>query len=332
MRRTSNLVSAVAAVSLCPAVASAVILLDTPTRNTTAPTGPLAGSGWQWQGFFNAFLGTAISPKHFITAQHLFTGEFGLSQPFFYDGGVYQPESFFDIPGTDLRLYRIAQTFNTWAPLYDRAVDGSEVGKPLVVFGRGTQRGEPVYVTVPATPPDGSTSVSVRAELRGWEWGTFDSVRSWGQNTVTDLIDFGVGDTLYFEFDNPGGPNEATLSVGDSGGGVFIQSSTGQWKLAGINFSVDNPFRRTETGPAFSAAIFDAGGLYLYDSPPQFIPDTHARVPTGSYSSSIASSLSTINNQLAMPASASAIPEPTAMATMATGGALMLRRRGRHAS
>src|ERR1051325_7411619 len=52
---------------------SAVILYRTgdPTANTTEPVGALAGSGWQYEGQFGAFLGTTISPHHFITAKHL---------------------------------------------------------------------------------------------------------------------------------------------------------------------------------------------------------------------------------------------------------------------
>src|SRR5438552_3750751 len=43
--------------------AQAVILLSTddPNYNTTEPTGRLAGSGWQYEGFWGSFLGTPIA-------------------------------------------------------------------------------------------------------------------------------------------------------------------------------------------------------------------------------------------------------------------------------
>jgi hypothetical protein len=53
--------------------AQAVILLDTgdPNFNTTAPTGELAGSGWQYEGLWVSFLGTAVASNFFITAKHV---------------------------------------------------------------------------------------------------------------------------------------------------------------------------------------------------------------------------------------------------------------------
>ena len=87
-----------------------VILMDSPSKNVAAPTGLLAGSGWQYQGQINAFLGTPVSSKYFLSAQHLFSIPFGLTQPFTYGGQTYHPDQAIDIPGTDLRLWRIAET------------------------------------------------------------------------------------------------------------------------------------------------------------------------------------------------------------------------------
>ena len=62
-----------------------------------------------------------------------------------------------------------------------------------------------------------------------------------------------------------GGADECQLSSGDSSGGVFIlEGST--WKLAGINYAVDGPYRTTSTGTDFLAAVFDEGGLYKQDN------------------------------------------------------------------
>ena len=65
------------AVSLLPALAPlasrAVILFRTadPAANTTAPTGGLSGSGWQFEGLWGSFLGTPIAPHFFLSAKHV---------------------------------------------------------------------------------------------------------------------------------------------------------------------------------------------------------------------------------------------------------------------
>src|SRR6185436_10644721 len=53
--------------------AKAVIFWSTsdPSYNTTAPTGALAGSGWQYEGKWGSFLGTVIAPQYFVTAEHV---------------------------------------------------------------------------------------------------------------------------------------------------------------------------------------------------------------------------------------------------------------------
>ncbi|HYT58734.1 MAG TPA: hypothetical protein VEL06_01090, partial [Haliangiales bacterium] len=52
---------------------NAVLFYSTgdPNYNTSAPTGSLTNSGWQYQGIWGDFLGTPIAPKYFITAQHV---------------------------------------------------------------------------------------------------------------------------------------------------------------------------------------------------------------------------------------------------------------------
>lgn len=309
--------------------AEAVILLNSATRHTNAPAGELANAGWQYQGQFSGFLGTPISSKYFITAQHI-----GGSTPggaIFYNGQNYVTDQSIDVPGTDLRLWRITGTFPTWAPMYNRAVDGPEAGKRMFVVGRGTQRGDAVYVDESVSEPvvdDGpfaSRALPPRPVLKGWRWGVEDRVQSWGENVVTEVIDDqDFGDLLYFTFDRIGLPNEAHLSAGDSGGGLFIQVGS-TWKLAGINFSVDGPFRRTPTDAEFLGAIFDIGGLY-HGSSPQLIPNSLADIPSGAYSSSIAGSLSFINAQIALAATTGNVPEPAIGVSMALA-LLILRRR-----
>ena len=89
--------------------------------------------------------------------------------------------------------------------------------------------------------------------------------------------------------------NEATLSSGDSGGGVFLNDG-GIWKLAGINFAVDGPFYTTPSDTAgFFAALFDARDFYYKDDASKYVLITgKSAVPTGFYATRISSRLAWI--------------------------------------
>src|SRR5882672_648102 len=72
-----------------------------PAYNTTAPTGTLAGSGWQYQGLWGNVLGTAIAPQYFIAARHV-GGSVG--QAFVLNGVTYKTTAFWDDIYTDFRV------------------------------------------------------------------------------------------------------------------------------------------------------------------------------------------------------------------------------------
>jgi hypothetical protein len=262
----------------------AVILMGSgdPAYNTTAPTGALAGSGWQYQGFWGGFLGTPIAPSYFIAAHHV-GGAIG--QAFTFQGVAYTTTAYWDDPQSDLRIWKVNGTFPTYAPLYST---NNEFGKTFVVLGRGTQRGEKViapqvqvtYTTntvdlkslgiskklaqqeFPEATFHGNTmtvvseSASTNYVSKGWKTGPSDGVMRWGQSRVagTDVYIAGV-------FDKNGGPDQAYLSGGDSSGAVFIEDN-GVWKLAGVNYAVQGPFGLTPTD-SFSGAIYDKSGLYV---------------------------------------------------------------------
>jgi hypothetical protein len=233
--------------------ARAVILYGTadPAANTTAPTGSLAGSGWQYEGQFGNYLGTPIASNYFLTAKHI-GGSVG--QTFSFGGTNYTTTAVFPDPDSDLQIWQIAGTFSSQAPLYSGAV-GSEVNFGLVVIGRGTQRGNPVFV--------GNDS-----HVGGWLWSTSDHVQRWGTNVIGSIvIDSTYGKLLRAPFDMSAGPNEAHLSGGDSGGAVFVfNNGTTRWELAGINIAADGPFSASSNGTKpFNAALFDATGLFAPD-------------------------------------------------------------------
>ncbi len=269
-----------------PITAPAVLFYSTgaPDYNTTAPIGPLAASGWQFEGNWGSFLGTAIAPHFFMAAKHV-GGNVG--DLFALNGTNYTTIAYFDEPNSDLRIWRIRESIPNYALLYPF---NDEAGKGLVVIGRGTQRGAEVVVTNSFGP-----------NIKGWQWGIPDSLKRWGQNQVDSAVDGGVGlgSMLRMNFKATGGPNEAHLSGGDSSGAVFIQDGP-IWKLAGINSAVDGPFNTTTNGPGFEAALFDAGGLYVMDDQKWiFTPELSTAQPSSFYATRISAHLDWIQAILA---------------------------------
>jgi hypothetical protein len=281
---SGNLCSFVVLVSFCFFVAtsaSAVILYGTgdPMANNSAPAGAFPHSGWDYEGQFDVFLGTAIAANYFITAKHI-GGTVG--QTFFLNNVFYTTTALFPDPSSDLQIWQISGTFPAYADLYSGTL-GTEVNLNLVVFGRGTQRGNAVNV--------GSES-----HLGGWLWGTSDHTERWGTNVVGEIkTDPTYGKLLRAPFDSTGGQNEGHLSPGDSGGGVFVYNgTTKQWELAGINLAVDGPFSTSSTGASpFDAAMFDTTGLFEQDDQGNWVT---ARNPSAFYATEIAAREGFINS------------------------------------
>ena len=227
-----------------PAItASAAIFYgtDDPTYHTSVSPSDPAYVPWQYEGSWGGFLGTAVGPRSFITANHV-GGSVG--QGFYFQGSSYTAVTSYLCPGTDLRIWQVDRDFSQYAPIY-RGDD--EVGRPLVVIGRGTQRGSEVVL-------DG--------QPQGWYWGVADGVQRWGENTVASAGMLpGYWQMISATFDAGVGIDEAHLSSGDSGGAVFIQKGA-IWELAGINYGVDGPYRFTPGGSSFIGAIYDQKGLY----------------------------------------------------------------------
>ena len=155
------------------------------------------------------------------------------------------------------------------------------MGKDLVVIGRGTERGEAIM-------KDGT--------LRGWSHGAATYVQRWGENSVAEIFPYNGHDLLYATFDANGLDEEAHLSGGDSGGAVFVQDE-GEWKLAGVNYAIDELYQDVDGGGSLTAAIFDARGYFEEsgDSPGQYVEITgDQNVPTGFYASRISTELAWI--------------------------------------
>ena len=279
----------VLAVAIAPSRGLGVILLGTgdPDANTTAPTGGLEGSGWQWIGTFGGFCGTVIGPSTFLTAGHV-GGELGA--PFEYAGRTYRTVATAGDPSSDLAIWHVSGQFPDQAP-----IDRVEVapGDGLVVFGKGTRRGAEISVV-----RDGV------AESKGWRWGLADGRLRWGTNTVESLqngVDIGLyGPVFDASFDRDAGRDECQVSVGDSGAPAFVRREDG-WKLAGINFATEAQFRFTAAGPTFLGAVFDRGGLFQQTGPTQWdlVPETPVPQPTRFYVTRAAPRAAWIDKMLA---------------------------------
>lgn len=290
--------------------APAVMFYDTGnlTHNTTTPgivDGLNASQPWNLQGQFGNFLGTPISANHFITAKHI--GQ--PSTTITFSGGanagnytiVGAPA---DSPNNDFRIWTISGMFLDFAPLY---TTNDEVGKNLLVIGRGTQRG--------------ANYIGPDSAVRGWNWGVEDNVQRWGRNSVSGT--FSGGNYLLSTFTPTSGVDEGMLSVGDSGGAVFIQSA-GIWRLAGINFAVSGPFYSNNgtSGSGTRSAIYNESGLYSSGNNATF--SGPLGLGSGVF---VASRVSTDQAWIA-----SVIPEPSTYAMLIVAGgcvALGFRRRFR---
>ena len=288
MKRYRLLVLVVSAALVVAAPSKAVILYgtDDPSVNTTPPTGALTGSGWQYEGKFNGFLGTVIAPNYFVTAHHI-GGSVG--QVFIFNGNSYTTTAVFRDSASDLAIWQIAGTFPFQAPLYSGPA-GSESNLDLVVFGRGTRRGNPVFV-------------GTDSHLGGWLWGVSDGVQRWGANVVGSIFsDPTYGKLLRAPFDANAGPNEAHLSSGDSGGGVFVLNrNTNRWELAGVGLAVDGPFSISTNGSnPFNAAMFDTSGLFVKSDQGTWIT---APNPSAFYATEIAAHRSFIQSVVILPVS-----------------------------
>jgi len=265
--------------------------------NSTAPTGSLSTSGWQYQIKFGEYLGTPIGPSTFVTANHIAPGN---GTTFTWNNETYTVTSKSNI--NDIAIVRVNKSFTSWAPLYDEASDGSLVGKQMVVFGRGIGRGAEVHL--PTAPRAGEST------LRGWLWdgspfGDTDT-QTWGTNTIDRFYsenEANAKEYILFDFDRNGQTEEATISPGDSGGAVFARSSDGIWKLVATNSGVESGYKINPSDAPFGGAIFDKGKLYQDNSPnpDYFNVDQFNDLPALAYASNVSSYL---------PSFASYVPNP----------------------
>lgn len=228
---------------------------DSDQLNTTAPVGDLSGSGWEKMGFFGAFSGIPIHRNAFITARHI-GGKVG--DAFHYQNRTYLTREYHPDPESDLIIWKVGRTFDDIAPL---SIENPTLGSELVLFGRGTKKGNPIFS--PQNPED----------LLGWEWGAYDGRLRWGTNSPAYYLDSNRNRTspsstsaayITCLFDNFENPFECALSRGDSGGGAFSRIN-GTWQLVGVHYAVSGPYRVSQNSASLSASIFDQRNLFTFN-------------------------------------------------------------------
>lgn len=274
-------------------------------QNTSAPTGALADSGFQFEGLWQGLTATAIAPNYFITATHL-GGNIGST--FTYEGNTYATTAKFTDPNSsDLTIWQVNGTFANFAPIY---TGNDEAGQTLVTYGRGG--------------PQGSSTAN-GVQLGGWTWTGPSTALSWGTNTVVSagsLPDAGPTQYLVYQFNEKLGPNTGALTAGDSGGGVFIQKN-GLWQLAGVNSLADGTYNTVSAddpnlahSPSFSGSLYNATGLYLTGDT---IPISATHFPSAIMSESYSSRVSTELNWIIQ---VTGVPEPSSFLLFAGGLAI----------
>ena len=120
---------------------------------------------------------------------------------------------------------------------------------------------------------------------------------SWGRNEVVNTAG---PDLIYASFDTIGLPNEAALTLGDSGGGWFLVDAMGVVRLAAISFSRTGPYQQDDgmgapDGNFFEAALFDYGGLWIGD-PGTWYADNPVNLPSVALATRISNRVSWINS------------------------------------
>ncbi|MBL9172898.1 MAG: hypothetical protein JNL10_05140 [Verrucomicrobiales bacterium] len=273
-----------------PREVGAIILFGSgdPDTNTTAPAGSLANSGWTTQAESNPS-GTAVGKSHVLSAKHIGTKP---GNTFKFNGLTYEVRRIEDAPSSDLRFLEVAGRLgsNQIAELYS---GNNEPGRSCVLHGCGRGRGDAVFAITPSGP-----------QLSGWKWGGFGGRLRWGTNSIEGAINYpGTGSFLYSRFNGNVGNDEATVAVGDSGGGVFVRDTDGRWKLAGVMSDTDGYFKVSADSPPFFAAAFDRRGLFTlnYDGTWSQVPVSGPPIGSLWQASRVSAHHSWIQSQLAKP-------------------------------
>lgn len=303
------------------APARAIIVYESPGRLTTMPVLPGGVKpGWQFIGTDagTGFAGIPIGRRAWVTATHVTgTGSTG----FWYANTGTNYIQYFGTRAAvsgDLAVMVLnagQPDFEQWAPVWS-GTGNLFVGQPVYMYGFGVPRGSAITNNVPApnTP-------------KGWGWGAFNYVMSYGTNQLDGLaVDDDGNRYVAMDFAEPNEQNglpgtEGILAYYDSGGGVFsFNAANNRWELLGVNSFVET-VSTTSGGQPFGAALYDARGFYDGTT---LITGT-AQVPLSSYATALPYKYDVIAPYVGVPEPPASLLAAAAAGLLAAGNAV---RRG----
>jgi len=224
-----------------------------------------------------------VGNGYFITAKHVdaivgtdvkqvkVNGALYTLDSAFGDKGVQLVENLPGVTGSvDMKLFKLLNAPSL--PAVRLNTSSSDTGRAAYVVGWGWGKGSEII-------------------NQGWNWDVNQTAKRWGQ-TVTDLS--ATDESLYSNFNSTYGTNAATLTMGDSGGGLF-EFQDGAWSLSGLSVDVRTMY----------ASYYNLGNTDPAN------PDWSSYVRISTYATAI-------NN---------VIPEPTSVLLLFWGVPLLLFRR-----
>jgi len=210
--------------------AHALIVFDSATSldNSYNTTAPANGAPWQYVAETGPDDASAVylGNSWCITAAHVTLSN---TTPVLLDGTTFFPDPatpYQGIGNTDLKLFKILGDPGLPSLALTQPTD-NDLDQPVVRIACGQGKGSLL------TGTDGGEV--------GFTWNGGAYTKRWGiAETLGQSYTFpGDGNTyIVTPFDSSLGPNASAASMGDSGGGVFIELNGG-WKLAGITDGVD---------------------------------------------------------------------------------------------
>ncbi len=250
-------VAAVLALALCTTLPADAVLIDSGdgTGNTTAPSDD---PGWSNSGRRGGLNAVYLGYGWVVTAAHVGMGPVTLGYVDYPEvPGSYVPIVHSPSAHADLALFRI-DPYPHLLPALEIPTSSAPVGADAMLIGWGQRRG----------------AATEWMKMGGWLWAG-GSVKRWGTNVIGAALEPGppvnatdldlAGFTTHalvvdFTEGEPG--DEATVTVGDSGGAFFVRVGS-SWKLGGVSFGLGT-FAGQPTNTSLYGNIVYAADLSHY--------------------------------------------------------------------
>jgi hypothetical protein len=267
--------------------AQAIILYDAnETANTVAPT---SGAPWEYVARLDIggtpdASGVYLGNNYMLTADHVTLTS---TSTVLLNGQTFAIDTTFaavQVGGADIKIFKILGNPGL-ASLPLMTSSDNDKSNTCTIIGWGIGKGTEVA-------------------NQGWNWNFAESPRieRWGLN-FTQPVYYTDPDTslsyLTTQFNRTGGVDEAAVTLGDSGSGLFIKVGS-TWKLAGITSGVST----------YGQSLYDEDLSTAGDQ-----PDRNFFVPVRLYESQL-QPLTTI-------------PEPSTLLLIISGVAMLAHRRPR---